>query len=186
MLESITKKPPLRLGYIGGIDWQKGLHVLVTAVNQLPHDTIHLTIYGDTKTNPAYVEKLNSMIQHSNIHFAGRIPRDQIWSALAEIDLIAIPSLWYETSSLIIQEAFAANVPVMASRLGGMVEKVKDNVNGFLVDPGSVVHWQQQLSLLIDNPDKLAQFRNHIPYVQSIAEHVDDIESVYQQSVKSM
>ena len=179
------EKPPLRLGYIGGIDWQKGLHVLVTAVNQLPHDTIHLTIYGDTKTNPAYVETLNSMIQHANIHFAGRIPRDQIWSALAEIDLIAIPSLWYETSSLIIQEAFAADVPVMASRLGGMVEKIENNVNGLLVDPGSIVHWQQQLSLLIDNPNKLAQFRNHIPYVQSIAEHVDDIESVYQQSVKS-
>ena len=180
------EKPPLRLGYIGGIDWQKGLHVLVTAVNQLPHEAIQLTIYGDTKTNPTYVEKLKGMIQHPNIHFAGRIPRDQIWSALAEIDLIAIPSLWYETSSLIIQEAFAADVPVIVSRLGGMVEKVEDNVNGLLINPGDIMHWQQQLSLLINNPDKLAYFRRRIPHVRSISEHVGDIESVYQQSVKSM
>lgn len=175
------QKPPLRVAYIGGISWQKGVHVLVTAVNRLPTHAIKLKIYGDINADPDYVNQLRSIMQHPGIQLVGRIPREQIWNALAAADLIVIPALWHETSSLIIQEAFAAGVPVIASSLGGMVEKVADGVNGYLIPPDDPQQLQDKLTYLCQNPMQLAQFRASIPLVRSIAAHVDDIESIYQQ-----
>ena len=172
--------PPLRVAYIGGLSRQKGVHVLITAVNQLSPQSIRLSIYGDTKADPDYVKQLRDMSRHPGIHFNGRIPRDQIWAALAQTDLVVVPSLWYETSSLIIQEAFAAGVPVIASRLGGMVEKVVDGVNGYLVQPDDARQLQEKLTNLCRNPGELAKFRENMPLVRPVNAHVDDIEIIYQ------
>jgi glycosyltransferase involved in cell wall biosynthesis len=49
---------------------------------------------------------------------------------------VVIPSLWYENMPYVLLEALGAGRPVVASRLGGMAERIKEGVNGFLVDPG--------------------------------------------------
>ena len=49
---------------------------------------------------------------------------------MAECDYLLIPSRWWENSPVVIQEAFAAGLPVICSGIGGMAEKVKDGVSG--------------------------------------------------------
>ncbi len=177
--------PPLRIAYIGGISWQKGVHVLITAVNQLPQHNIQLTIYGDTMSFPEYVTELRTQIQHANITLAGRVDRSALWDALAQTDIVVISSLWYETSSLIIQEAFAANVPVIATNLGAMPEKVTHGVNGLLVPPGDAAALAKQLQAIAQHPEKLIQLRQGIEPVRTIRGHVDSIETIYRQAVLS-
>ena len=50
--------------------------------------------------------------------------------------LLVVPSIWEENSPLVIREAFAAGVPVVASRIGGIPETVGDGVSGLLFEPG--------------------------------------------------
>ncbi|MDX1418206.1 MAG: glycosyltransferase, partial [Candidatus Promineifilaceae bacterium] len=91
-------RPPLHIGYIGGINWQKGIHVLIDAVNRLPVDQVKLTIYGNLSSFPDYVSELRRRCHHPNILLAGPVSREQIWTALASFDVLVLPTLWFETS----------------------------------------------------------------------------------------
>lgn len=173
--------PPLQIAYIGGIAWQKGVHVLVQAVNRLADDAARLMIYGDATAFPDYAARLEKESTHPRIHLAGRLPRAQLWAALAQADVVVVPSLWYETSSLIVQEAFAAGVPVLAADIGAIPERVVDGVNGRLLPPGDVDALHAALHALIRKPARLAALRAGIGPVRTIDDHVADIEAIYRQ-----
>jgi glycosyltransferase involved in cell wall biosynthesis len=177
-----TERPqdgPLHVAYIGGLAWQKGVHVAVEAVNRLPPETIRLTIAGDIAAFPDYVAGLQARVQHANVHFAGRIAPADLWSFLAQVDVVVVPSLWYETASLIVQEAFAAQVPVIASRLGALAERVRDGVDGFLVPAGDVTALSRRLARLQQEPGLWARLRAGIGPVRSLPEHFEEVMALY-------
>jgi glycosyltransferase involved in cell wall biosynthesis len=170
---------PLRMAYIGGLTWQKGVHVLIEAVNGLPSDAVRLSIYGDLGAFPDYVTQLKQAARHPGTSFEGRLPRTQLWEVLRRIDVLVAPSLWYETSSLAIQEAFAAGAPVVASNLGVLADRVRDGVDGLLFPPGDAPALRTALLRLIEQPDLLSRLRAAIQPVRTIDQHVLDIEAVY-------
>lgn len=176
----VLPRKGLHIAYIGGLSWQKGVHGLVTAVNQLPTSGVKLTIYGDTTAFPDYVAHLKQLAQHPGIHLAGRIPHAQLWQALADVDVVVVPSLWYETASLIVQEAFAMGVPVIASALGALRERVNDGVDGVLVPPGETAVLAHLLDQLRQQPEILERLRAGIQPVFTIQEHVTAVEAIYQ------
>lgn len=174
-----SRERPLHIGYIGGINWQKGIHVLIEALNRLPPDEVQLTVYGDLSSFPQYANQLRKSSTHSGITLAGPVSHEQIWLALASFDLLVLPTLWYETSSLILDEAFAVGVPVIASRIGVMVEKIEEGTNGRLFPVGDVNALSEIIYDLIKNPDTLQKWQEGIPRVRTIENHVRDIEEVY-------
>jgi glycosyltransferase involved in cell wall biosynthesis len=60
---------------------------------------------------------------------AARTPLEE--ALLRRVDAVLVPSIWWENSPLVIQEAFAAKRPLIVSNIGGMAEKVKDGVYGY-------------------------------------------------------
>ena len=62
----------------------------------------------------------------------GEFKHSRIAEIFSEIDVLVVPSVWYENSPLVIQEAFLAGTPVIASDIGGIPELVKDKENGLL------------------------------------------------------
>ena len=71
-----------------------------------------------------------------NVQHEGALAHEQIPRALAELDVLGVPSIWIENAPFVIREAFAAGLPVVASNLGGMAERVRHEVNGLLFRPG--------------------------------------------------
>jgi glycosyltransferase involved in cell wall biosynthesis len=173
----------LRIGYVGGIAWQKGLHRLIAAVNQLPHEGITLSIYGNLATFPDYAMELRDLAKHPGIHFAGAVSRQKLWPALGSLDVLVVPSLWYEGSPAIIREAFAAGVPVIASRIGGLPEMVRDGVDGLLFPPGDAAKLHNVLRVLLDDPARLTRMRANVPATLTFSEHVERITAVYQEAL---
>jgi glycosyltransferase involved in cell wall biosynthesis len=169
----------LSVAYIGGLSWQKGVHVLVEAFNSIPVEGTRLTIWGDLSAFPEYVKQLQKASTHPGIIFAGRLPRKDLWSTLADTDVVIVPSLWYETASLVVQEAFAAGVPVVASKIGALIERVSDGVDGLLVSPGEVPALAEVLSRLWANPELLRQLSDGIQPVRTISQHAEEIENLY-------
>ncbi len=181
-----AKQADFHIGYIGGLAWQKGVHVLVEAVNQLPQTGIQLSIIGDTAVFPEYVAHLQTIATHPGIQLQGRLPPEQLWQALAKIDVLVVPSLWYETAALVIQEAFAAGVPVIASRIGALQERLEDGRNGRFVPPGDASSLAEILHTFHQHPEELQRLRQGIQPVRTIEEHVTDIETIYQQSIMTI
>ncbi len=170
----------LQITYIGGLSPQKGIHTLIDAVNGLPPDKFNLAIYGDMTAFPAYIIDLQNQIQQPNIQFKGVLPHEKLWDGLAKSDVVVVPSLWYETASLIVQEAFAAGVPVIASNIGALQERVRDGIDGYLFPAGDAAVLSDLLLDLGQHPEKLAQLAAQIQPVFTIDQHETAVHNQYQ------
>jgi glycosyltransferase involved in cell wall biosynthesis len=168
--------------YIGGLAFQKGVHVLIEAFNDLDRDAT-LEIYGDPTQFPQYCQQLSAMAHSPQITFGGRLDRAGVWRVLSEIDALLVPSVWYENAPVVIQEALVAQVPVIASGLGALSEWVQDGVNGLLVPPGSAAAWRLALQRLVDEPNLLSHLQANIHPPMMLAEHVSRIEALYHKLV---
>ncbi len=169
----------LNIAYIGGLSWQKGVHVLIEAVNKMPESDVWLGIYGNTSAFPQYVADLKNLTRHPGIKIAGSINRQELWSKLTRSDVVVVPTLWYEGSPLIVQEAFAAKVPIVASRIGALIERVSDEQDGLLVEPGDVKALHRTLMQLYEQPGLRFKLQSGIQPVQSIENHAIAIENLY-------
>ena len=184
-LEQIRQFPwqpaggPLRVTFLGSLAWQKGVHILVEAFSGLPSDIARLQIWGDPSVFPDYVKSLHDLSTHPDIQFMGRIANERVGEVLADSDVMVVPSVWYENSPVVIQEARAAGVPVVASGHGALAEKVRHGVDGLLFPPGDVATLRRTLQRLVDEPDLLPRLRRNIPPPMDMDRHVQELEALY-------
>ena len=176
----------LHIGYVGSVGELKGLHVLIDAVNRLPADKVTLTIYGGLEAFPAYVTGLKQQAQHPGITFAGAVNRDMLWQAMADFDVVVLPTLWYEVSPLVIDEVFAMGIPIVAADIGAMQEKVNDGIDGRRFPPGDAAALADILADLLRDPSQLRRWEQGIPPVQVVSQHMKAIEEVYAQALDSV
>jgi len=174
----------IKLGYLGSLSPQKGLHVLVEAINGLPN-AVSLDIYGDPTVFPDYVAGTRATSRHPGVRFNGVLARERLWDALGELDALVMPTLWYEASPATIREAFAAGLPVIASDLGAPGSMVRHGVDGLLFPPGDAAALREILRELIEQPERLAELKAHIPPVRTEADHVAQIEETYHATLTS-
>jgi glycosyltransferase involved in cell wall biosynthesis len=189
-LDDYTGKIPskeIRLGFIGQISESKGVHLLLQAVRSLAHDfadKFKLFIYGNMQQTPDYSARLEVLARGMpNVEFRGTYPHNQSASIFADLDILVVPSLWYDFP-LIIYEAFASKTPVIATNLGGMAEAVTHEVNGLLFERGDVDDLARQLRRVINEPDLLEQLRVGIVPVKRIEEEVTELEMIYKDVVQ--
>ena len=183
-------EPPrrLRLGYVGTIVWHKGVHVLLDAVRGLPSTAYDLKIFGSLDVSPEYVRALREQAAGLPVRFMGAFDRDEAADVYAQIDLLVVPSLWLENSPLVIHEAFMAGIPVVAARIGGIVDLVEEGRTGLLYDPTSTAGLEAALRSLVDNPDylrALSERAGTLPRIRSIEEDAVACESIYADLLRS-
>lgn len=176
----------LHIGYIGSIAPQKGVHVLIEAANALSDQETTLTIYGDLTTFPDYAAGIEKMITRPGIHLAGLLDRQALWTAAANLDVVVLPTLWYETSVLVIDEVNAMGVPVVASDIGVMRERIDDGQNGRLFRPGDARALRTILEELTANREVLSLWRNKIKAVTPVAEHIRGLEEIYAKVISAV
>lgn len=167
---------PVRLAYIGGLSWQKGVHILMEAFQYLK-GAAELWIAGDESFDAPYADRLRAHAS-PQVRFFGRLSHPEVWVMLSQVDVVAVPSLWPETFSLIAHEAFAAGLPVIASRIGALTEAVHDGENGLLLPPGDVHAWQVALQRLVDEPGLLARMRSNVHPPSTLESHVRRLETL--------
>jgi glycosyltransferase involved in cell wall biosynthesis len=175
-----TFSPPLRVGYVGQIAWHKGVHVLFEAMRRMPGAPLTVRVYGDTGPFPEYSKRLRWLgTQDGRIELAGVYGRQEVSRVLRGLDVIVVPSLWYENSPNVILEAFAHRIPVITSNLGGMAELVNDGENGLLFKAGDPDGLAWQLRRLLEDPHLLPKLRSGIGPVKSVGQEMDELEAIY-------
>ena len=85
------------------------------------------------------------------VEFRGFVPPAEVPSILAGARALVVPSECYEGQPRSILEAYAAGVPVVAHRIGGLTEIVTDNETGLLVEPGNQREWGDAARRLLDD-----------------------------------
>jgi glycosyltransferase involved in cell wall biosynthesis len=168
-------------GYLGSIAPSKGIHVLVQAFEEMPLKA-ELIIYGSPDTFPDYARQLKALSHHPGVRFGGALPPQAIGSALGALDYLVVPSLTHETFSMVVAEAHALGVPVVASRLGALT-RIVDGVNGRLFEAGDVPGLAAILRELVGDGALRARYAAAIPPVISTEEHARTLVGMYRQAL---
>jgi len=190
-LNQYQKKSPsqsLRIGYIGTFYEHKGVDLLIEAFLSLPDSErkkASLKLYGDMTQFPQYSERLKKMVaaaglKGADVHFLGTFPNDQLGQILTDIDVLVVPSRWYENTPLVMQSALATKTPLIVTDLGGMSELVKHGENGLLFKLNDWRSLAAQILALLGDPGLLAKLTGNIKEERTVAEMVDDIESLFE------
>lgn len=130
--------PRHRFGYVGGLAEHKGVHVLVEAFGRLASPHLSLEIHGDPTVHPEYAAGLRRQAAgDARIRFRGPFPEGGQEGVLGGLDVVVVPSLWWENSPFTLLEARASGAWVVASRTGGVPEILPEGA-GRLVPPGDV------------------------------------------------
>lgn len=166
---------PLRVGYAGRITERKGVHLLVEAIREVPDAELHVFGRFDPESNP-YHARLAAA--------AGDRTTFRGWYAdrptpYREVDALVLPSVWYENSPLVIQEAFASGVPVVTADAGGMAELVADGEDGLTFLTGDADALAAELRRLAADPSLVADLRAGVEEPKPLADHAAEIEAVY-------
>lgn len=125
---------PLKIGFIGNVSRVKGVDIVVKAFTQANINAT-LTIAGIASDKPFWDELESYGKNDGRIKIVGFMNSQDFYS---QADVVVIPSVWPDTFPTVAFEACANNVPVICSRIGGLPEIIRQNVNGKLFTPGNV------------------------------------------------
>ncbi len=129
--------------YLGRLSPEKGVHSLLSMWRDIDQK---LVVVGDGPDR----ERLRT-IAPPTVEFRDVVAPDLVPELLLRARALLIPSITHEGAGKVALEAYAAGVPVVASRMGGLPEVVKDGVSGYLLPPGDAVSWRQAVARLLDD-----------------------------------
>jgi glycosyltransferase involved in cell wall biosynthesis len=147
--------------FAGAVRPQKGVIQLAHAFAKLAaeHDNAYLAIAGGTKLwiNPPPNDTaesevrtiLNDAVTRGQAKLLGIVSPALLPSYYAAADVFVLPSMFQETFGLVILEAFAAGIPVIGARSGGIPELVVDENTGLLVNQGDVEGLRDAMARLL-------------------------------------
>jgi glycosyltransferase involved in cell wall biosynthesis len=185
-VDSEDERTRRRIGFFGQFNFFKGTHVLLEAMKILGEGECeaHLLLHGaNLDLQPEeYRNTLQSQIEETeqNVTLVGPYDHADFPELIAEVDWVVVPSIWWENSPLVIQEAFLHGRPVICSDIGGMAEKVTDGVNGLHFRVGSPQSLARTIRRAVSSPDLWERLRGGIPEIYKIEDSVAVLSEIYQ------
>jgi glycosyltransferase involved in cell wall biosynthesis len=141
--------------YVGRLWEEKGIITLIDAY--IAYDIkIPLKIVGDGILQTELQQRIHRAGLDHRIEFLGWQPKSDVLTLMQQAQFLVFPSVWYETFGLSMIESFACDVPVIASRLGGIAEIVEEGRTGLLFDAGNAKDLAEKINWAIVHPERMA------------------------------
>jgi len=145
------------VGYIGRLAPEKGVGDLLAALPDVfrAAPAAHALIVGDGVERAALQHEARRLGVAERVHFVGARADGPL--VIEAMDVVVAPSLT-ENFSLSVAEAMAAGRPVVATRVGGLVELVEENVTGLFAPPADPAALARRIVELLQDPERSARF----------------------------
>ena len=175
----------LRIGFFGQISGLKGIDVIFDAAAALEKDKVGevtFEIFGDYRGQPpefqaAFLERLAKA--GTNIRFNGPYDRTRVNRLMQSVHAILVPSVWWENSPVVIQEALRNKRSVICSDIGGMAEKVREGIDGFHFSAGNAIALASLIKQMVDNRDILSNLASAMTGEPALVSDVENYIAVY-------
>jgi len=171
--------------YVGRIDQEKRLDVMLRALHRLRRDDVQLGIVGRGRHREALESMVHSLHLGQKVVFTGYVPDEDLPALLNSADAFVMPSE-AELQSIATLEAMATGLPVVAANARALPELITHGTNGFLFSPRDTVEASLYMAYLADHPDRRREMgaaslaRVHPHSLQYTVRHY---EEVYRQVV---
>ena len=141
---------PTGVLFLGRLHRQKGVDTLIRALPLLPPD-VTVMLVGDGPERAALRRLTADLGVADRVTVTGFVLHDMVPGLLAGADVVVMPSRYEELGTALV-EAMAAGRPVVASRVGGIPELVRDGVDGLLVPPDDPAALAKAITRVLANP----------------------------------
>lgn len=159
ILISKTSNDKFQFLFLGHISERKGIWLLLEVIEELKNilnDKVVFKIGGNGE-----VEKLNQIIKKKEINkiaeYIGWVSNEEKIKFLSNSDAYILPS-YNEGLPISILEAMSYGLPIVSTKVGGIPEIVKNNVNGFLIEPGNKVELKKALLNVVKDQNNFKNF----------------------------
>ena len=150
------------------------------------NQNIELQVWGGCFHEIEYQKSVMKMAGGDpRIIFKGSYNFNDMEKIMEGIDMVIVPSIWYENAPLTITTSFAYGIPVISSDIGGMSEAVKDGEDGLTFKVGDHVDLSAKIRFITDNPELILKFKQNIQYPIRIEEEAFASEIIYKQLLSS-
>jgi glycosyltransferase involved in cell wall biosynthesis len=140
--------------FVGRLTEEKGVSTLLRAWKQLS-EGFELHIIGEGPLSP---EVETARLAMPNVRWHGWLPKDQLLAHMQRAAMLIMPSQWYEGFPVTLAEAFATGLPVVVSRIGGLVSLVEEGKTGLQFESGNASRLADSVRFLFSHPQLLQQF----------------------------
>jgi glycosyltransferase involved in cell wall biosynthesis len=141
--------------FVGRLSPEKGIDTLLAAWERLGRK-VPLKIVGD---GPLALQVDKAAQQVPGVEWLGRLPKTQVLALMKNAQILLFPSLWYEGFPMVIAEAFAVGLPVVASELGSMSSLITPGHTGLHFHPGNPEDLATKVEWVLTHPAELNQMR---------------------------
>lgn len=157
-----------RFAYFGQMTPFKGVDVLIDAVSRIPkelwgEDSCLMIFGGNLERQPIeFQERMRKLIADAGprVRFYGAYQNAEVPRLMRSVDWVVLPSVWWENSPVVIQEALLHCRPMISSDIGGMAEKVRDGKDGLHFRAGSSQDLADRIAETLGNNQIWEQLRS--------------------------
>jgi glycosyltransferase involved in cell wall biosynthesis len=177
--KKIVNNRSLNLIFLGRINKFKGLHLLISALEGVDSSLVSLSIFGNSDDSAYETDLIAKSHKMNNIFWNGKLKQEEVVSTLEKYDMLCLCSTFSEMSPLVIQEAFAAGIPVLASNVYGNAEQIQHNHNGLLFQFNNVADLRNQILRCIEEPSLLNNMSKNIKSPRTFEEVGEEYYQLY-------
>jgi len=169
----------MRIAFVGTLASHKGPHLIVEALARLQGIPLWLDLHGDSNDSE-YCRRLQAATRaDGRIRLCGRFASVEIGRVFHDADVLVIPSLWDENAPLVLLQAIAHRCPVLVSDVPGLVEPMREGLDGWTFRRNDVDDLAAVLRRLAADPESTARIRRTPVVTRSIDDQVADLLSLY-------
>lgn len=166
--------------FVGRLSPEKGVETMLSAWTSL---YIPLRIAGDGPLLDYYCTN-----RPATVNFLGRLSGEQVSHEMKQASFLIMPSQWYEGFPMVLVEAFAHDLPVIASRLGSMAEIVQDGVTGLHFEPGNPEDLADKVRWMDSHPEECRRMGENA-YQEYLAKYTPEknykmLIDIYEQAIE--
>lgn len=165
--------------YFGRLSKIKGLLTLIKAWKKFPNLKLKIVGDGDLENTLSQYLRENNI---DNVELVGYLSGSELSSMITNSKFVIVPSEWYENNPMSIIESQVNGKPVIASRIGGIPEIVRDSVNGFLFESKNIHSLIESINLAESISE--AKYRELSHAAREHAETYFDKEIYYEKLIK--
>ena len=146
-----------KLLYVGRLSKEKGVDTALKTVWHLTSNfgmrnlTLDIIGEGDKKYEENLRVLSGSLSLKDYVNFRGKLLPEEVLREYNNYDILLAPSIW-DASPIVLIEAMSQGLPVIASKVGGIPDIIRNEETGLLVAPGDPVRMAEAVKKLVDNP----------------------------------
>lgn len=182
--------------FVGHLRAIKGIEYLIRALEAIKsrEPLIRLLIIGGPVAGglePDEPDRLNGLVRKlglvQSVTFVGSIPNDRVPEYLAASDIFVLPSL-SEGFGIVLLEAMAAALPIVATNVTGIPSIIREGVNALLVEPRNAAQIADKVTILLNDPElrhRMSENNRLMVQKYAWARVAKDLEQIYLSCIKS-